>query len=98
MDRPGKLFDKSVEKCGGACEGEGLEGADYALVPHTFGHIEKHLQLAGMVGVIVVYHCTGILPFKFKSSGNPAVGGKPAFDGIGIKSYGKGGGSSAKGV
>ena len=59
----------------------GLEGTDHPVIPQGFYGGQQGPQLPGVVGVVVIEHCTVVLPFPLKAAARPGKGVEPLLNG-----------------
>ena len=70
-----QLLNELVKQGDGTAVGVGLEGADDPLVAQTLGHLEQHMDLTRVMGVVVIDLGAVDLPFVLKPPLRSAVGG-----------------------
>ena len=78
-----ELLDEVLEEGGGAGVGVGLEHEYGALVAQGLDGVQQGLELAGMVGVVVVDVRAVILAFEFEAPPRAVEAGEAVLDGVG---------------
>ena len=94
----GELFCKLIKKRFGAGVGMGLEYGNDPFKSHFFHRIEQGVDLAGVMGVIVINHRPCIFPFEFEPSAHAGVRTKPISNIFGRHAVFIGGGNTSQGV